>query len=855
MTAPTVTGDPGPGELLRDRPDGRRRTTRATSSGSTSRARSTCAHCGVSYRELEAAGLRLAVSEVSVRYRQPARFDDLAPGPLLGAGARVSRRVEFGYAVEHAEDGRLLATAVGRAARARRLDGARAGCPTTSGRLLVRCPIRSGWDSPQRRRGHRVTNRDAIGRLIALPRGLCASRGLLCCRASLAGAPPLAAQEQSVVEQLAPRARRRGRARVPARSVPARARGARLARAPGRRPRRRPDRRPRATPLLLPLLSDPDSTVRVAAAFALGLLRDTRGGPAAHRPADRPARARRAHRRRGGHRAGQDRRPRGAATSSAASWAAGSRCRRRTATPAFNQVLLESWRLGRDAPVTGPAPLHGRHSCRAAAPRRLLARAVSGRPPAGNRLLARPPRPRRPTSARSRPGRSPAATRRRRAWRPRPWRTCWLRAADDPSPQVRINAIRSLAGYEDSALATKLVPLLDDPLAEHPGPGRRDARRAGRCARRCAALARVAGGKGTFALRRTALVALGARRLGRLRPGGRRAGARARTGATAPRPRRAAALAGPGAVAGVPGRSRRPGRRRRTPGLGGRGRRARIRRCSRPRGRLLAHRRRGRAERGRRCRRPGGRPGGSAGAGPACTAPPAATPSRRPRSRRWTPSSPSGRPGPPAQARVDREFLLGAGRPDELSPPALGRGQLARGGRSLGSRPTRSPPVASLQDYRDLVAPLSDRARLAGPAPRDHRDRAARADRDRAARARRAAHRGQLPSPGRPPLLRPQPLAPRGAQFRGPGRRPARRRVRRPRRRHPGRDQPQPVRRADARHGALRAPTPGSSQWFINLSPQPHLDGTYTVFGKVVGGHGHPDPDHAGRCDPDDRRK
>ena len=30
----------------------------------------------MSYRELEAAGLRLAVSEVSVRYRQPARFDD-----------------------------------------------------------------------------------------------------------------------------------------------------------------------------------------------------------------------------------------------------------------------------------------------------------------------------------------------------------------------------------------------------------------------------------------------------------------------------------------------------------------------------------------------------------------------------------------------------------------------------------------------------------------------------------------------------------------------------------------------------------------------------------------------------------
>jgi len=34
---------------------------------------------------------------------------------------------------------------------------------------------------------------------------------------------------------------------------------------------------------------------------------------------------------------------------------------------------------------------------------------------------------------------------------------------------------------------------------------------------------------------------------------------------------------------------------------------------------------------------------------------------------------------------------------------------------------------------------------------------------------------------------------------------------------------------------ALSGPDTGASQWFINLSPQPHLDGTYTVFGRVVG--------------------
>ena len=65
---------------------------------------------GASYRELEATGLRLAVSEVAVRYRQPARFDDRLR-VRCWVRRRESRRVEFGYAVEHAEDGRLLATA------------------------------------------------------------------------------------------------------------------------------------------------------------------------------------------------------------------------------------------------------------------------------------------------------------------------------------------------------------------------------------------------------------------------------------------------------------------------------------------------------------------------------------------------------------------------------------------------------------------------------------------------------------------------------------------------------------------------------------------------------------------------
>lgn len=37
---------------------------------------------------------------------------------------------------------------------------------------------------------------------------------------------------------------------------------------------------------------------------------------------------------------------------------------------------------------------------------------------------------------------------------------------------------------------------------------------------------------------------------------------------------------------------------------------------------------------------------------------------------------------------------------------------------------------------------------------------------------------------------------------------------------------------------ALSGPDTGASQWFITLSQQPHLDGTYTVFGRVVSGQG-----------------
>ena len=37
---------------------------------------------------------------------------------------------------------------------------------------------------------------------------------------------------------------------------------------------------------------------------------------------------------------------------------------------------------------------------------------------------------------------------------------------------------------------------------------------------------------------------------------------------------------------------------------------------------------------------------------------------------------------------------------------------------------------------------------------------------------------------------------------------------------------------------ALSGPDTGGSQYFITHSPQPHLDGHYTVFGRVLSGYG-----------------
>jgi acyl-CoA thioester hydrolase len=66
--------------------------------------------CGLSYRDLEAGGLLLAVVDARVRYRSPARFDDRLR-VRCWLRSVTSRGVEFGYEMVQAADGRTVATA------------------------------------------------------------------------------------------------------------------------------------------------------------------------------------------------------------------------------------------------------------------------------------------------------------------------------------------------------------------------------------------------------------------------------------------------------------------------------------------------------------------------------------------------------------------------------------------------------------------------------------------------------------------------------------------------------------------------------------------------------------------------
>lgn len=64
---------------------------------------------GMSYKEVEAMGVRLAVGELNIRYHRPARYDDLV---RVRCWVRElgSRRILFGYAIDLGQ-GELLASA------------------------------------------------------------------------------------------------------------------------------------------------------------------------------------------------------------------------------------------------------------------------------------------------------------------------------------------------------------------------------------------------------------------------------------------------------------------------------------------------------------------------------------------------------------------------------------------------------------------------------------------------------------------------------------------------------------------------------------------------------------------------
>ncbi len=65
---------------------------------------------GTTYADLECRGLRLAVSELRIRYRQPARYDDLVR-VRCWVRESVPRRITFGYAIDLGVGQPLLATA------------------------------------------------------------------------------------------------------------------------------------------------------------------------------------------------------------------------------------------------------------------------------------------------------------------------------------------------------------------------------------------------------------------------------------------------------------------------------------------------------------------------------------------------------------------------------------------------------------------------------------------------------------------------------------------------------------------------------------------------------------------------
>jgi cyclophilin family peptidyl-prolyl cis-trans isomerase/HEAT repeat protein len=581
-----------------------------------------------------------------------------------------------------------------------------------------------------------------------------------------------------------------------------------------------------ATPLLQRLLADPDSTVRVATAFALGLLRDSlavpwlidrlTGLPALDPPTAQEAATALA--KIGGPRVG----------GFFADVLSGSTVLSLDdRASVLSQMILESWRLGRDAPVRALLPFLDDTNVSV----RWRAVYAVGRlraPEAAERLILllrdKDPHPR-----------ALAARALSRAFvesaklAPSTVAQLLTRVASDPDPQVRINALRALADYRDSTLSSKLTPLLDDPL---PNVQVEAAETLGQLGGTEAAkgLARVVRGKGTFAVRRAALVALGrADREGfeaaaaswRSNRDWRFRSAAAEGSVTAGSASQPWFLSDPdGRVIAAGLQEWSANTEAPTPGLIS---------AARP---LLAH-----SDAGVR----------SVAADVIARAPdPSDLPALSSAYRRTAHDSfPDAalsdlnailairKQSPAAQERVDRDFLQSTQPPTDYLLRRWAEDNWPEAARRWGS----AYPIATgrtLQDYRDVaqqfLIPPDSLARphvtiqteqrgpieielLGSDAPLTVANFLRLVDRHffDGNRWYRVV-----------PNFVVQDGDPRGDGFGSPG--------------GAIRDEINRNRYDAPMLGmALSGPDTGSSQWFINLSPQPHLDGTYTVFGRVVG--------------------
>jgi cyclophilin family peptidyl-prolyl cis-trans isomerase/HEAT repeat protein len=586
----------------------------------------------------------------------------------------------------------------------------------------------------------------------------------------------------------------------------------------------------RATPLLLRLLEQPDTTVSVVAAFAIGLLRDsTAVQPLIQRLTGLP--------------------PLDTATANETVTALAKIGGRRSAdffagvlqgtialsqadpAPATSQMLLESWRLGRDARADGLIPFAD-DTAQGIRWRTIYSLGRLRSPLAATQLIAAlraPDADTRAAAARALVRDYAVAAK----LAPATVARLLVTSVDDQDAGVRINALRSLATYRDSTLSVAAAPRVDDADGNVRVQATMSLGELGGSAAR-AALVRVVGGKGSFALRREALVSLA-----------RTDSAGFRTASSSWRSQtdwryRAAAAEGWG-IAGAGGEpwfiSDRDGR------VIAAGLQSWSTAVQGPDATLLATARRLLTHRDAATR-------SVAADVVARVADPADLPalaemytrSARDSFPDATLSALGGIAGiagknVQARERVDREFLATVPRPSSYLVRSWAEVHWPAAFDRWGS----AYPIAtgrSLQDYRDVVrrfvvAPDS----VARPHVVIETDQ-------------RGALEVELYGPEAPltvanflrlvdrrffdgnrwhrvvPNFVVQDGDPRGDGFGGPG--------------GSIRDEINRV-----RYGskpmlgmALSGPDTGSSQWFINLAPQPHLDGTYTVFGRALGNIG-----------------